>query len=160
MPSFHLANYNYARMRVDSRDDPVMDGFMSRLDEINAIAEASPGFVWRLQDGAGDATGIRVADPRDLINLTVWESLEALSDFVHRSRHAELIRQRREWFLPPEGSSLVLWWVRAGVTPALDDAIERLERLNREGPSPDGFTFQKHWPPPVEPAPQRASRIG
>jgi len=149
MPRYHLANYNYARMRVRSPDDPLMYGFTSRLDEINAIADASPGFVWRLQADDGNATSIRVADERDLINLTVWESIEALSDFVYRSRHLELILSGREWFLPPEESSLVLWWIQAGEIPTVDDAVGRLQQLNREGPSPNGFTFQKHWPPPI-----------
>lgn len=126
-----------------------MDGFMSRLDEINAVADESPGFVWRLQADDENATSIRVADPRDLINLTLWDSVETLSDFVYKSRHAELMRSRQEWFLAPEGSSLVLWWTPVGTRPTVEEAVRRLARLNRGGPSPLAFTFRRHWPAPA-----------
>ena len=126
-----------------------MHGFTSRLDEINAIAEASPGFVWRLQTEAGDATGFRpYQDDRVLINLSVWESVDVLEGFVYRSKHAELVREGRRWFEPLEGSSLALWWTPAGHLPAVEEAVSKLDRVNREGPSPEAFTFRERFPAP------------
>lgn len=149
MGAYHLANFNVARMRVASIDDPLMQGFVSRLDDINAVAEKSPGFVWRLQSDEGDATAIRpYADERLLINLTVWDSVDALSDYVYRSAHAELVREGRSWFEDPEGSSLVLWWIPVGDIPSVEEAVARLERLHRDGPSPEAFTFRERFPPP------------
>jgi len=146
---YHLANFNVARMRVDSIEDPVMEGFVSRLDEINAVAERSPGFVWRLQSDAGDATAIRpFDDDRILINLTVWESVEALEGYVYKSAHGELFRQGRKWFEPLAQSSLVLWWIPAGELPTEAQAMERLARLHAEGPSAEAFTFGHRFPAP------------
>ncbi len=124
-------------------DDPTMAGFVARLDEINALADRSPGFVWRLQTEAGDATAIRAfPDPLLLVNLSVWESVEALREFTYRSAHAGVMRRRAEWFERMDEPHLVLWWVPAGDLPTLDEAKARLDRLRSEGPSPEAFTFR------------------
>ena len=148
-PAHLLANFNVARMRFERLEDPGMHGFASRLAEINAAAEDSPGFVWRLQTDEGDATAIRpYEDDRILINLSLWESVEALEQFVYRTAHGDLVRQGRNWFERTADATLVLWWIPAGEHPTLADAVERLDRLRREGPSADAFTFAERWPRP------------
>lgn len=148
---FHLAQFNVARMRPGATiNAPVMHGFTSRLDEINGVAEGSPGFVWRLQTDEGNATAIRpYEDERILINLTVWESIGSLSDFVYRSAHDEMVRSGPEWFERLGTDSLVLWWIPAGQRPTVEDGKARLEKLRAEGPTPDAFTFQTTFPPPT-----------
>ncbi len=123
-------------------DDAVMHGFASRLDEINALADRSTGFVWRLQTDDGDATALRIfEDPLILVNLSVWETIEALREFVYGSMHRELILGRKNWFLPMDGPHLVLWWVPHGHLPDVDEARTALERLREEGPSTEVFSF-------------------
>ena len=125
-----------------------MSGFVSRLDEINALADGSPGFVWRLQTEAGDATSLRpYDDDRIIVNLTVWESLESLRDFVYRRDHAEGLRKRQEGFERLEAAVVALGWIPAGHVPSVAEAKERLLRLQERGPSPFAFTFQTPFPP-------------
>lgn len=138
----HLAQVNIARMKypLDSAD---MASFVARLDEINALADAAPGFVWRFQTDEGNATYLRpYDDDRILFNLSVWESAEALKDYVYRSAHKELLRDRRSWFEPFEGSMLAMWWVPAGHIPSVDEAKQRLAHLEAHGPSSHAFTFR------------------
>jgi hypothetical protein len=148
MPNgLHLAQVNIGRIR-DAPDRPTMAGFMGRLDEINALAERSPGFVWRLQGTEGNATYLRpYDDDRILINMSVWETVEALQDYVYRSAHKELLRQRQEWFAKFEGVYLALWWVPEGHRPSVDEAKQRLARLAAQGPTPFAFTFRALFPP-------------
>ena len=128
-----------------------MHGFVSQLARINAIADESPGFVWRLQTEEGDATAIRpYADDRMLVNMSVWESLEALHQFVYRSPHVGPLRDRGEWFEPMEGPILALWWIAAGHVPTVEEAKLKLEELQQRGPCPSVFTFRKPFPPPGE----------
>ena len=146
----HLAQFNIARMRAPI-DDPVMEGFRSQLERINAIADQSPGFVWRLQTEDGDATAVRAySDPLTIVNMSVWESLEALHGYVYRSPHVGPLRDRRQWFEPAEGPILVLWWVAAGHIPTVEEAMSRLEHLRMHGPSETAFTFREPFPPPGE----------
>ncbi len=127
-------------------DDPRMAGFVAALQPINALAEASPGFVWRLQDEAGDATAIRAfADPDVLVNLSVWESLEALREFVYGNDHRELLKARAQWFHKSQTPHLVLWWIPAGHTPGLAEAKEKLALLQAQGPGEQAFDF-RHAP--------------
>jgi hypothetical protein len=150
---FQLAQANIARMRAPL-EDPIMEGFRTQLDTINAIADASPGFVWRLQTEDGDATAIRAfEDDRILFNMSVWDSIEALHGYVYRSGHVDLLRNRRSWFEPLEGPPLVLWWVARGHIPSLEEAKANLELLRRDGPTPAAFTFRTFFGPPGEPAP-------
>jgi len=146
---FHLAQANIARMRAPLESE-VMEGFRSELARINALADASPGFVWRLQSEAGDATAIRAFDdPLILFNMSVWASLEALHAYVYRSDHVGPLRKRRAWFEPLAGrASLVLWWVPADHVPTVPEAVERLAWLDARGPSAAAFTFREPFPPP------------
>lgn len=146
--NYHLAQVNIGRA-LAAPDDPLMQGFMSRLEEINRLAEATPGFVWRLQTDAGDATALRpYEDERILINMSVWESVEALQRYVYKSAHADVMKRRREWFEKFDGVYTALWWVAAGHLPTIEEAKERLAYLNEHGVSEYAFTFQKPFPPP------------
>ncbi|MFE5792093.1 DUF3291 domain-containing protein [Streptomyces sp. NPDC056503] len=137
----HLAELNVATLR-HPLDDPRMTPFVEMLDPVNAAADGAPGFVWRLvEDGTPDATGLRPADEDVIVNLSVWESREALWDFTYRSGHLEVMRQRRAWFERHVEAHMALWWVPAGHRPTVEEALERLAHLRAHGPSPRAFTF-------------------
>jgi hypothetical protein len=151
--AYHLAQLNIARP-VAPMDSPRLAGFFARLDEVNALADAAPGFVWRLVDDDGaNATGLRPYGPDVMVNLSVWESVEALYDFAYRTAHLDVVRHRREYF-DHEGLAAyaVLWWVPAGTLPSLAEAKARLDLLAREGATPDAFTFRERFPSPAGPA--------
>jgi hypothetical protein len=142
-PRSHLAQLNIGRLRAPTTD-PIVAEFMGALDEINALAEMSPGFVWRFQTEEGNATAVRpFEDDLVLINMSVWESVEALADYVYRSDHTSYLRRRREWFDRLHDVYLVLWWVPVGHRPIVDEAIERLRHLSAHGPSDHAFTFRR-----------------
>ncbi|MER7518308.1 DUF3291 domain-containing protein [Streptomyces sp. NPDC126499] len=144
-PHAHLAQLNVATLR-HPLDDPRIAPFVEMLDTVNAAADRTPGFVWRLvEDGAADATALRPAGEDVIVNLTVWESQEALWDFTYRSGHLEVMRRRREWFERHAEAHLVLWWVPAGHLPSVDEALERLAELRAHGPSPRAFTFTSSY---------------
>jgi len=148
MTRHHLAQANLAWMR-EPLAHPSMDSFRAQLERINQLADASPGFVWRMQTEAGDATGIRAfEDERILFNMSVWESVRALHAYTYRSDHADVLRARRTWFEPPRGPSLVLWWLPAGTLPTVDEAKARFALLAERGPSALAFTFRQAFPPP------------
>jgi len=149
MTRYHLAQVNIGRLRAPL-EDPIMEGFRSQLDPINALADRSPGFVWRLQTEDGNATAIRPFDDDDrmAINMSVWESLEALQQYVYRSAHVGPLRDRKQWFEPLEGPILALWWIPAGHIPTVADAKARLQLLKERGPSAEVFTFRSPFPPP------------
>jgi len=131
-------------------DDPRMAGFTGRLDEINALAEKSPGFVWRLQSDSGNATDIQISDnPHFIINMSVWQSTEHLFDYVYKTVHREVMVQRREWFERPTKTYQALWWVEEGHLPTAQEGMERVEHLEAHGPTPHGFTFKTVFPPPA-----------
>ncbi len=145
---WHLAQVNVGVL-LGPIDSPQIAGFVDLLDPINALADASPGFVWRLQTEDGNATAIRpFDDDRILVNMSVWESLEALGDFVYATRHLDVLRRRREWFERHVAAHMALWWVPAGTIPSTRDAELRLEILRSRGPSPEAFTFREPFPPP------------
>ena len=149
-PAYHLAQINIGRLRAPL-DDPRIAGFVDQLDPINALADESPGFVWRLQSEAGDATSFRVfEDERILLNMSVWESMEALQEYVYHSAHLGPLRDRKQWFDVPDKPHLALWWIPAGHLPTPQEGKERLEHLRRHGPSPEAFTFKQPFPAPVE----------
>ena len=147
MTRYHIAQVNIGRVKAPP-EDPLMAGFMNRLDEINALADRSPGFVWRLQTNEGNATYLRpYEDDRILVNLSVWESIEALRHYVYGSAHMELLRRRHEWFERFAGSYLALWWVPAGHHPDIDEARKRLAHLEAHGPSQFAFPFKTPFAP-------------
>jgi hypothetical protein len=150
---FHLAQLNIGRTHYPI-EHPRMGGFVGRLAEINALAERTPGYVWRLQGESGDATGFKPTDdPLVILNLTVWETADQLYDYTYHSDHTQVFRTRHNWFEPWPGPHLVLWWIPAGSTPTIDEALARLARLAADGPSPDAFTLKVRFPPPVPAGP-------
>lgn len=150
MTDFLVAQLNIARM-IAPLDDPVMREFVEALEPVNALADASPGFVWRLQDDSGDATSIQgFEDPSLLINLSLWLSIEALRDFVYRTEHLDFLKAKRQWFEPMNTPHLVLWWVPEGHKPTLQEAKIKLESMTRNGPTQDAFTLSCIFGPPVD----------
>jgi len=150
MSGHELAQLNIGVIR-GPMDSPVMAEFAANLERINAVAEATPGFVWRLQTEEGDATAIRPFDNENmLVNMSVWKDVESLRRYVYHSAHVEVMRRRREWFEPMSEAFLVLWWVPRGHRPSIAEAIARLERLCEHGPGPDAFTFRHSFPQPGE----------
>ena len=146
---FHLAQVNVARLR-EPLDRPSMRGFVEGLEPINALADGSPGFVWRLQTDGGDATALRVFDDQMMIvNVSVWESAEHLRAFVFGTDHAEYLRRRGAWFERLAEASTALWWLEAGTLPTVADAIGRLELVQTHGPTPEAFTLGDPFPPPA-----------
>ncbi len=149
MATYHLAEINVGTLVADTDHDDVAE-FMDNLDRINKLAEEAPGFVWRLQTDEGDATAIKLwENPRALVNVSVWESIESLRDYVYTTEHAEFLRRRQEWFVPGE-SGVALWWVPAGTEPTPEDAKRRFELVKDIGPSPEAFTFGRRFPPPTD----------
>ncbi|KAB2348958.1 DUF3291 domain-containing protein [Actinomadura rudentiformis] len=144
---FHLAQLNLAKLKYPL-DDPRVADFVAWLKPINEMAERWPGFVWRLVDESGeDATSIQPLGPETIVNMTVWESQDALWDYTYRSGHLDALRRRGEWFERPTRPMQVLWWIPAGHIPTVDEALERLELLRAEGPSPRAFTFREAFTP-------------
>jgi hypothetical protein len=138
----HLAQVNIARMRVPL-EDPLMADFVARLDEINALADGAEGFVWRFQETNGNATYLRpYDDDRILFNLSVWASVDALKNYVYRTAHAELLRDRRKWFDAMTDMHLALWWIPEGHVPTVEEAKGRLEHIRAHGPSAHAFTMK------------------
>ena len=151
MSAYELAQLNIGVIR-GPMDSPVMAQFAANLERINALADAAPGFVWRLQTAAGDATAIRpFADENMLVNMSVWRDAEALRQFVYHSGHVEIMRRRREWFERMTELYVVLWWVPRGHRPDVTEAIGRLEALRRHGPHPGAFSFGQLFPAPDAP---------
>jgi len=148
---WHLAQVNIGQARGPI-DGPIMAEFVARLEKINALAEQTPGFIWRLQTEDGDATAIRpYADERIMINMSVWADLESLRGYVFRSAHAAVMRRRREWFERYEGVYLALWWVPGGHRPTAEEAVSRLAHLEKNGPTPFAFSFQQPFDPEGRP---------
>ena len=155
MSKYHLAQINKARMLAPI-DDPLMSDFVSQLAPINALADESPGFVWRLQSESGDATSIKVyEDDMIIVNLTVWENVDALREFVYKSSHYGVLRDRKRWFEKFNESYYAMWWIPAGQLPSTHEAKERLEYLRTRGESPYAFSFKHVFPPPSDPVENR-----
>lgn len=141
--SYHLAQLNIAKFRQPA-DHPDNADFVNAIDAVNAEADMQPGFVWRLEGEGTGALDIRAFDdPNMLVNMSVWESIEALSAFVYRNEaHRTIMRRRREWFDDME-FYFVLWWIKAGAIPTIEEAIERLALLEKNGPTKEAFTFKE-----------------
>jgi hypothetical protein len=146
--AWHLAQANIGRL-IAPPGDPRVAGFEDELDRINALADRTPGFVWRLQGEGGNAMAVGpTPDPQTILNLSVWEDADALFEFVYRSAHTPVMARRREWIERWQGAYQVLWWIEAGTIPTVDEALARLWTLDRYGPSPRAFTFKVRFPAP------------
>jgi hypothetical protein len=141
-----IAQVNIALPR-EPLESPALAEFVANLEPVNALADAAPGFVWRLQDDSGDATSIQAFDDeRLIINMSVWESIEALWSFVYDGGHLDVMRRRREWMTKLADVHQVLWWVPGGHIPTIGEAKERLDHLQEHGPSEHAFTFKQRFP--------------
>ncbi|WP_076417884.1 DUF3291 domain-containing protein [Colwellia sp. UCD-KL20] len=141
----HLAQLNIATAKYDLETIEMKD-FMDNLDPINAIAESSKGFVWRLQDEAGDATSIQFFDdPRTIVNMSIWESVDSLKDFMFRTHHKDFFKRKSEWFTKEAEDTYVLWWVPEGTIPTLEQAVQKLYYLRKHGETPQAFTFKSNF---------------
>jgi len=153
---YHLAQVNIGRLLAPV-DSPQLAGFMAGLDPVNAAADAAPGFVWRLQSEDGNATSITgfewdAADSVGvIINMSVWESVEALAAFAYSGPHIAVLRRRREWFQKMAEAYAALWWIPAGTVPSVADAETAIRHLRAHGPTPRAFTLREHYPPPDTP---------
>jgi heme-degrading monooxygenase HmoA len=150
MAAYHLAQLNIGRAR-GATDSATMADFMAALAPINQLAEQAPGFVWRFQTDEGNATALRPFDDdeRMMVNFSVWESPDALRDFVYRTAHATVMARRREWFEKMSDAFQVLWWVPVGHRPTIAEAIERLQKLRTLGETAEAFTFKRIFPAPM-----------
>ena len=147
MSKFHLAQLNIARL-LAPLEDPRIAEFVSNFARVNQLAEESPGFIWRLQDDKGNALSYQAfEDPLIISNLSVWENLDTLRDFVYRGVHREFLGRRKEWFHHLGEAAVVLWWLEENKLPTLEDGLERLQRLREIGPSPQAFSFSKTFLP-------------
>ena len=145
MSAYHLAQLNLAKMKF-AIDAPELADFVARLEDINALADESPGFVWRLQTADGDAIAIDHFGPDSLVNMSVWTDVESLHNYVYRSAHNEVMALRKQWFDRMLEAYSVLWWIPAGTVPTIVQADERLQRLRQNGPTAEAFTFKQIFP--------------
>jgi hypothetical protein len=159
MPQYELAQLNIAVMK-EPLESPGMADFVANLDRINALAEASAGFVWRLQTEEGDATALRPLGENTLVNMSVWQDVASLNAFVYRSGHVEIMRRRTEWFERLSEAAVVLWWVPKGYRPSVDEAVVKLALLRQKGPSPEAFTFRQAFAAPDATQPQAPFALG
>lgn len=144
---YQLAQVNIAKARA-ALDQPLMQGFVEQLEHINALAERSPGFVWRLKGDSGDATAIQLFDdPLIIVNLSLWQSVAALKDYVYSGEHLAVLRSKREWFDKLAVASLALWWVPAGQLPTLEQAKAALQSLQEHGATAQAFSFAQSFAP-------------
>jgi Domain of unknown function (DUF3291) len=145
---FHIAQLNIALPKAPI-GSPLLAEFMALLEPVNALADESPGFIWRLQTEDGDATGVRAfGDDSLIVNMSVWESIEALAAFVYDGGHLAVMRRRREWMRHMR-QHMVLWWVPAGHVPTVGEAEDRLEHLRGVGPTSYAFTFKQRFAAPA-----------
>ena len=151
MSGYELAQLNIAEMKAPL-ESPVMADFVANLDRINALAESSPGFVWRLKGDEGNATEFRPLGDNVLVNVSVWASVAALNDYVYKSGHVEIMRRRREWFGRMAEAAVVLWWVPCGHRPSIEEALSKLAHLRQHGPTRFAFTFRQAYPQPDQAA--------
>jgi hypothetical protein len=138
----HLAQINIGRLLAPI-EDPLIADFVRQIDEINALAESSPGFVWRLKEENGNATNIDVfGDPLLIVNLSVWETVEDLKNFAYKSAHIAVFRDRGRWFEKMATAHMALWWIEAGTVPTAEEGRDRLLHLREQGESEWAFTFR------------------
>ncbi|MEZ8575517.1 DUF3291 domain-containing protein [Vibrio splendidus] len=137
-----LAQLNIALAKYPL-DEPEIKEFVDNLELVNGIAESSEGFVWRLKDESGDATNIQAFDdPNMIVNMSVWDSVDSLKNFMFRTHHRDFMRRKGDWFHRLPEDTYVLWWIEEDHIPTLEEAIERLEHLREIGDTPYAFTFK------------------
>lgn len=151
MKKYLIAEINIARMKGVNINDPIMQEFLENLDKVNALAESSEGFVWRLKDESNNATNLNpYNDEQIIINISVWESIEALEQYVYKSFHTDFLKRRKEWFHQFGKAFTAMWWTPEGVFPTMDEAVEKLEYLQKNGASQLAFDFKRKFPEPNE----------
>ena len=144
MGEFHLAQVNIAR-RLAPMDDPIMSGFVNNLDRINAVADGSEGFIWRLKDENKDEAVSVFKDETLIINMSVWTDLDALFNYTYKSDHVEIFKRKKEWFSKIKTMHMVFWYIPKGYIPTFEDAKKRLDYLNNQGETPYAFTFKNKY---------------
>ena len=147
--NYHLAQINIARL-IAPIDDPKIAGFVSQLDTINAVADQAPGFIWRLKSESGNATDIAYNDdPFIIVNMSVWESIEALRNYAYKSDHRKVFQDRANWFEKMDKPNYCLWWIPAGHIPTVAEGRDRLEHYQIRGATPYSFWFSQRFPQPT-----------
>jgi len=140
-----LAQLNIAKAKY-LLEAPEIKEFIDNLEPVNQLAESSEGFIWRLKDDSGDATSIEAfSDPRIIVNMSVWSSIDALKNFMFRTHHRDFLRRKQEWFHNIPEDSYVLWWVAEGHIPTIAEALIKLELLRKNGDTPNAFTFKSNF---------------
>jgi uncharacterized protein DUF3291 len=147
MSKYQIAELNVAELKAPL-DSPELKDFVDNLDRINALAESSPGFAWRLKGDGNDATSLRPLGDNVIVNLSVWNDVNALRDYVYKSAHVEILRRKREWFARMAKAYMVLWWVPKGHEPTPAEAVAKLMLLRERGPSAEAFTFAEAYGAP------------
>ena len=148
MSNYQLAQLNIGEIRAPL-DSPELKDFVDNLDRINALAESSPGYVWRLKGDGNDATSLRPYDNEKIIvNMSVWRDVASLRAFVYDSAHVAIMKRRREFFMRMIKAYMVLWWVPAGHEPTVAEAVSKLEHLRAHGPTAEAFTFAEAFSAP------------
>lgn len=146
---YHIAQVNMA-YALAPLGDPRLAAFSAQLDQIYALAEASPGFIWRLKaEDFSSSSPDLPTDERLFATISVWSTIEALRAFTYQGEHVQVMRRRREWFVPLKGAYIALWWVPAGHTPDLAEVKERMDYLRLHGPTPFAFSFNQSFPAPA-----------
>jgi hypothetical protein len=150
--TYVLAEVNIARLK-EPLDSPLLADFVAALDPVNAAADLAPGFLWRLKTDDGNATSIlafewdRAGSAGVIVNMSVWESVDALAAYVYSDTHRQVLQRRRTWFQKMTEAHLALWWIPRGHVPTVGEAEERVLRLREDGPTPYAFTLKEHFPP-------------
>jgi hypothetical protein len=151
MAEYQLAEINIARMKGVTIDDPVMKEFVDNLDKVNEIAEQSEGFVWRLKDEDNNATNLNpYNDEQVIVNVSVWDSIESLEHYMYKTFHSEFLKRRKEWFQSFGQVSTAMWWIKKGEIPDMDQAMEKLDYLQKNGVSEIVFNFKQKYPKPID----------
>ncbi len=147
---YQLAQINVARMIGVNMEDPIMKEFVDNLDKVNQLAENSEGFIWRLKDESNNASNFNpFNDDQIIINISVWESIEALEDFTYKTFHTDFLRRRKEWFNKYGKAHFALWWIKEGEFPTVEEAVDRLEYFQKNGSTDVAFDFRKKMPKPI-----------
>jgi len=148
---YHLAQCNIGKL-IEALDHPDTAEFVEGLDPINAIAEASPGFVWRLtDDDGGSSSYVEVEglnDPKAIVNYSIWEDLESLKTFMFKTHHVDFLRRRKDWFEPSTEATSACWWIAAGEIPSVDEAYRRVLTLRQDGPTDQAWPINSPFPKP------------